>query len=195
MARRQAILDAARLLFLERGYDGISMSDVVERAGGSLATVYACFGSKEGLFDAILDELSAEIAAPLLELDIDRRSPREALQRVGESFLTRILRADALAWYRMCVTEGPSHPGLRAALFRAGPGRLRDRLGRYLEAQARAGRLRIEHGPLAAAQFLSLVKAAIHMEAICGEPIASDARSIRAHVSKAVELFLNGCSS
>src|SRR3990172_9523505 len=84
VARRQAILDAARELFLERGYDGISMGDVVERAGGSLATVYSCFGSKEGLFDAILDELSAEIAAPLHELAIGRQAPREALQRLGE---------------------------------------------------------------------------------------------------------------
>src|SRR5262245_3793367 len=51
-ARRQAMLQAAGELFLEHGFEGTSVSDVVKRSGGSLATLYAWFGSKEGLFEA-----------------------------------------------------------------------------------------------------------------------------------------------
>jgi AcrR family transcriptional regulator len=69
-ARRRAILDAARDLFVEHGFDGVSMNEVVNRSGGSLATVYQQFGSKEGLFAAILQELSADIVAPFLDESI-----------------------------------------------------------------------------------------------------------------------------
>ena len=49
-SRRRAILDAAAALFLERGFADTSVGDVVKRSGGSLATLYSLFGSKEGLF-------------------------------------------------------------------------------------------------------------------------------------------------
>ena len=48
-ARRDAMLDAALELFLERGYGAISLTDVVKRSGGSLATLYELFGGKLGL--------------------------------------------------------------------------------------------------------------------------------------------------
>jgi len=193
-ARRRAILDAALELFLERGYDDVSMNEVVQRAGGSLATLYRLFGSKEGLFEAILAELSNEIVAPLLDEEIDRRLPAEALQKVGESFLARVLAPDALAWHRLAINEGPKSPDLRAAILRIGPGRVRERLAGYLERQARLGRLQIADPKLAAAQFLALVKAAVHLEVLCGEPVSTDLASVRAHVKKAVDLFLHGCT-
>jgi hypothetical protein len=41
--------------FLERGYDAVSLDDIVHHAGGSKASIYKYFGSKEGLFKAICD--------------------------------------------------------------------------------------------------------------------------------------------
>ena len=52
--RRQAIIDAARDLFVERGYDAVSLSEIVKRSGGSLATLYALFDGKAGLLGAIV---------------------------------------------------------------------------------------------------------------------------------------------
>jgi len=52
-ARRQAILDAAEALFLEYGYPSVSLSTIVQRSGGSLATIYQMFGNKQGLLHAI----------------------------------------------------------------------------------------------------------------------------------------------
>ena len=56
VARRQAFLLAAREVFLEQGYEAASVNDVVRRAGGSLATLYAQFGNKEGLFLAVVQD-------------------------------------------------------------------------------------------------------------------------------------------
>ncbi|MGV0852589.1 TetR/AcrR family transcriptional regulator [Mycolicibacterium phlei] len=46
-----AIEDAAMKLFWERGFDGVSISDVTDATGVNRRSIYAEFGSKEGLFE------------------------------------------------------------------------------------------------------------------------------------------------
>ena len=52
--KRLAILEAARRLFLDQGYDGTSMDDVATEAGVSKPTVYRYFADKEQLFTEIV---------------------------------------------------------------------------------------------------------------------------------------------
>src|SRR5690348_14786308 len=61
--RGQAIINAATEVFLERGYAEASVDAIVERAGGSKATVYAMFGNKEGLFEAAITQGCGVFAA------------------------------------------------------------------------------------------------------------------------------------
>ncbi len=67
--RRPMVLDAAFELFLEHGYEGTSMEAVARAVGVTKPVVYACYPSKEGLFNALLrreeDRVLAEIAAAL----------------------------------------------------------------------------------------------------------------------------------
>jgi AcrR family transcriptional regulator len=55
--RRRAILDAARLLFVERGWAGFAMTGVAERAGVVKGTLYLYWPTKEELLLAVLEEL------------------------------------------------------------------------------------------------------------------------------------------
>src|SRR3546814_12122601 len=64
--RRAAILEAAGQVFFEQGYAATSIDAIIERAGGSKRNIYSEFGSKEGLFTALVSE-SADAA-------IDRKS-------------------------------------------------------------------------------------------------------------------------
>ena len=50
---KQDILSAALALFSAKGYEGVSVSEVVSAAGITKPTLYYHFGSKEGLFDAV----------------------------------------------------------------------------------------------------------------------------------------------
>src|SRR5690242_12451897 len=52
---RWAILQAARQLFLERGFGATTMALVAERAGVSVQTVYKSFANKAGLAKAVFD--------------------------------------------------------------------------------------------------------------------------------------------
>src|SRR5215813_813576 len=62
---RQAIVDAARALFLEKGYLSTSLVDIANAAGVARPTVFAAFGSKPALLRQVLDEALAGDDAPV----------------------------------------------------------------------------------------------------------------------------------
>lgn len=72
---RRRILDASRSLMAERGYAATSISAISAAADVRPASIYWAFGSKEGLFAAVLDDASAEwfaartLPGPLATLD------------------------------------------------------------------------------------------------------------------------------
>ena len=58
--RRHQLIDVARTLFAERGYEGTSIEEIAQRASVSKPVVYEHFGGKEGLYAVVVDrEMSA----------------------------------------------------------------------------------------------------------------------------------------
>lgn len=64
-ATRASVLDAARRLFVDRGYAATSVQDIAREAGVSVDTLYAAVGRKPELLLAVHDMLLAEADAPL----------------------------------------------------------------------------------------------------------------------------------
>ncbi len=194
-ARRRAMIEAAADLFLERGYEKTSLGDVVKRSGGSLATLYSAFGSKEGLFEAIVTEISEQILVEFAEPELESKPLGQALQLFGERFLGMILCPNALGWHRMCLAEGHQFPALREALLRSGPGRVRARLADFLGAHARSGRLRLDDPGEAAGHFIALLKSEILFAAVCGEEVDLSSERVAHQARRAVDVFLHGYSA
>lgn len=96
---RQALLDAARDLFIERGYVATTIASVARAANLSNETVYAVFGSKRALLAASIDVSIAGgvTAAPILEQpwvqemrgDPDGRARLRILAHHGAGILER----------------------------------------------------------------------------------------------------------
>jgi AcrR family transcriptional regulator len=62
--RRHQLIDIARSLFAERGYEGTSIEEIAQRANVSKPVVYEHFGGKEGLYAVVVDrEMSALLTA------------------------------------------------------------------------------------------------------------------------------------
>src|SRR5262245_17904275 len=109
-ARRDAIVEAAVRLFEEMGYEGASMNELAKRLGGSKATLYGYFPSKEDLLVTVVQTFAtghlAEATTQLLrELD-GEPALRPTLIRFGEGIL-KVLTNDktAVAINRMVISE------------------------------------------------------------------------------------------
>jgi AcrR family transcriptional regulator len=84
---RTALIDAARSVFAENGYDGATVRAIATRAGVDAAMVNHWFGSKEGLFARAVLELPFD---PLELLETLRDGPDEEFgERIVRTFLTR----------------------------------------------------------------------------------------------------------
>lgn len=77
--RRADILAAATEVFAERGFEGAQVSEIASRAEVSLATIYVLFDNKEGLYRALLQEVSLDIFARVGELVKGIEDPVENL--------------------------------------------------------------------------------------------------------------------
>ena len=72
----QLILDTAARLFMEKGYDGTSLQDILEETHLSKGAIYHHFNSKEDIFERICSRIGEETEARLSAVrdDPDRKS-------------------------------------------------------------------------------------------------------------------------
>lgn len=180
-------------MFLEHGYEGARLEEVIRRSGGSLATLYAQFGGKEGLFAAIIAGICEEIVAGLPGLEERAvQTPEEALFAFTKTYLKGLLTPVSLALYRIVISESARFPELGRAVFEAGPAAAAERLAGYLRLQTERRLLVIPDPGLAARQFLEMVKGDLHFRALLGLRPAPSRKDIDACVALATQIFLNG---
>jgi AcrR family transcriptional regulator len=87
--KRQEIVRIAAELFEQLGYERTSMSAIAASVGGSKATLYGYFASKEDLLRAVLDHDVNEEADRLLNEFVAEKDLRSGLIRLGISYLSR----------------------------------------------------------------------------------------------------------
>ncbi|MFZ5671167.1 MAG: TetR/AcrR family transcriptional regulator [Pseudomonadota bacterium] len=117
---REKVLQAARDLFVERGYDGATIRDIARAAGMSTGAVFASFADKTELFDAILSEDFANLVEPMQDAAEAAPTVREALTgmfgaayRAHASQLPLIQAAQAASWTRSPEAERRRRESLR----------------------------------------------------------------------------------
>ena len=188
-AKLRQILDGARRMFLELGFDGASMGDIARAAGVSKGTLYVYFDSKEALFAALVHDERRRMKP---DFDLDPRVPDVAatLKRYGRLYVAYVSRPRNVELLRTVMGIAERFPGVGEAFYRDGPKRGLDLMRGYLEAQAGAGRLRIADSALAAAELIGLFQAGVLNEMLFGVRKAPDEAEIARNVDAAVDLFL-----
>ncbi|WP_433873585.1 TetR family transcriptional regulator [Saccharopolyspora sp. CA-218241] len=102
--RRQQLLDIARALFAEKGFDGTSIEEIAHRAGVSKPVVYEHFGGKEGVYAVVVDREMRH----LLDLIVSALSaghPRELLEQAAGALLEYI--DNSTDGFRVLVRDSP----------------------------------------------------------------------------------------
>jgi AcrR family transcriptional regulator len=139
-ATRQAIIDAARQLFAERGYFSTRVEDIAAAARVAPATVYAGFKSKFGLIQALVDTWSTAPAISATDEDILRLAdPVAIIRRVAAG--ARGMREEYGDIMRTLVATAPNDQAV-AATMQAADVVYRDALTRISQRIAEVGALR-----------------------------------------------------
>ncbi len=155
LAKTEAILDAAALVFGEQG-PSAPLTAIARRAGVSKQTIYNHYGCKTDLMRAIVERRVAEITAPLLIPGAEEH-PEEALAAFGRAMLEAVLKPRGSAMLKMTAQSAVELPDVARAFFEAGPVTSRKRLASFLERESQAGRMAVDDPALAAEFFASMV--------------------------------------
>lgn len=188
--RCRRILEAARSHFYAHGMERASVDAIAAEAGVSKMTVYSHFGSKEGLFEAVVRDRTGRVTGGLAGVEaMDPQQPRKALTAIGEQFLALAREEDTLGQFRSVYGAAAAQPEASRAFYRQGADRLIGDLAEYLRRADAAGALKVRHPRQAADLFLSMFLGAGHIRGLLLLDMP-DERENRALLKEAVRVFM-----
>lgn len=165
--RRNAIIAAARQSFLENGYAATSMSGLLKSLGGSKATLWSFFRTKEELFAAVIDDATMAFHN-LLDHEL---SPTGDLETTLVGFCRKFMQAlstpESLAIWRLVVAESKRFPEVRHVFNARAARHMQDALRHFLIAHIQAGHLRDED-PAMMAYILTTLCTGLQMQLLLG---------------------------
>ena len=189
-AKRRDIIDGARRVFFDKGFDGASMDEVAKTAGVSKATIYVYFSSKEELFEALVRNDRARSAEHLFEVDESIEDVGSLLRRIGLSFMTMMIQPDHIRLIRMVIGIAEKFPRIGQIFYDAGPCHGGRRLADLLHQQADLGRLKLDDDLAAAYLFLNMCQGPHVKGLLFGDKAKPTQEQIEETVDLAVRVFL-----
>lgn len=151
-----AFLLSANELFLQHGYDAVSLDDIVNHAGGSKASIYKYFGNKDGLFTAICDyrrELFfKDICMPF---DFTKDNLRVYLIQTILNIQTHLVLPENASFLRLIMEQVQRNPQLA---FHIRPKHIEDAVACVLTKADEIGIIRCEHPNYSAQLFFGIVR-------------------------------------
>lgn len=157
-------------------------------ASASPKTIYARYGGKLGLFEAVIERLVAQPIAVWDDLN-PTQPPDTVLVSAADRFLAVVLAPEVLAIERAIIAEAPRLPALARRFYARGPRRGLEVLATYFAALNACGTLQIDHPSSAAEAFIGLIEGELARRALfLGEEPSDDAR--RQWAAYAVGIFI-----
>ncbi|MCY4487518.1 MAG: TetR/AcrR family transcriptional regulator [Deltaproteobacteria bacterium] len=188
--RRAQLLDIAADILVERGYRDTTMLEVAQRASASKETLYAWFGDKLGLFEAVVRRNAARTRMTVTGYP-DREVPVESvLTDFGRVLAAVLLDEQAVAIDRAAVAEARSAPSLAESVAKLGRDSTLRTFAGYLERCEARGVLRIDDVHDAAETFLALLLGDAHTRRLFGVIEKPSGADIEDKAERAVRKFL-----
>ncbi|MFG1375677.1 TetR/AcrR family transcriptional regulator [Xanthobacter autotrophicus] len=188
--KRRDIIDGARRVFFDKGFDGASMDEIARASAVSKATIYVYFSSKEELFQALVETDRRKSAERLFEFDADDADVESLLTRIGMTFMTMMVQPDHIRLVRMVIGAAEKFPAVGRTFFDAGPCHGGRRLADLIARQAALGHLRVDDCEMAAFQFFNLCQGNLVKGLMFGTGQQPTPDEIERTVAGAVRVFL-----
>lgn len=192
--KRTQIIEAARKLFLEGGYDATSMDAIATEAGVTKRTAYNHFKNKESLFSAIMEKMCAELSQSESNesLTLTDRTPEQVLKATARKYLLDNLTPQAIDLVRVVVAESSRFPELGRIYWNTNPNNLKLYISEFLSEMDRQGVLSVPDPDLAALQFIGMFKEPYFMPLMLGFGQPPSKKELDITLDKTVSSFLAG---
>jgi len=169
--KREQILQGAMQIFLQNGYEGTSMDRVAAAAGVSKITIYKHFQDKEGVFTALIEQVTSQRFQTVFgDLDFNEK-PAIALRKLAQKLLEMMaIDEEYIAFLRLLIGESGRFPELAQLFIRTLPHKVWALLRDYVAAHPE---LRSPHPEATARIFVGvLISHVMTQKVLHGQAIA-----------------------
>jgi len=191
-SKRQAILKAAADVFREVGFERASMSEINARIGGSKATLYNYFPSKEKLFFEVMYQAKElELVKITAALNPDTDDLKQELLHFGKKLLPVLYSPDAIAIRRLAIAE-LGHSDIGKVVFEGSTAPMEKQVAEFLNKAMKRGVLRTTDAKTAAVHLLSLLESELLQRVLLGVMDSLKPEAVKGVVRGAVDVFQSG---
>ena len=191
-SKRQAILKGAAEVFREVGFERASMSDIRARIGGSKATLYNYFPSKEKLFfEVMYQSTERELGAITAALNPEADDLKQELLHFGQRLLPALYSPEAIAIRRLAIAE-LGHSNIGKVVYEGSMAPIEKQVAEFLRMAMKRGLLRTADPKTAAVHLLSLLESELLQRVLLGVMDSVKPEAVKGAVRRAVEVFLSG---
>lgn len=183
------ILSAAAELFLQRGFEAITMDEVARTSGVSKATLYVYFASKEDLFAAVMREETRRMNDQIWTPRDGDHDVEVVLRRVARNFAAVFLAERTIACKRALLGALPRFPDVGGVIYESGPAKMAATIADFLRKAHDGGQVDAPDPEFAARQFISLIRGDFELGGVLALPPPSKAE-IDHVIEGALEMFL-----
>jgi AcrR family transcriptional regulator len=188
-SKRRQILDGARKVFMDLGFDGASMNEIARSAGVSKGTLYVYFADKNRLFEAIVQEEALAHGQVVFNFD-PGRDVETTLREFGNAYIGLVCRPGGGSAIRTVMAIAERMPDVGRRYYENVLEKTINRLADYLQARVRSNDLAIENCQLAASQFHQMCQASLFLPFVFQAAPAPSAERIAQVVESATRMFM-----
>jgi AcrR family transcriptional regulator len=195
----ERILDAARKVFLDRGFEGASIEEIAQAARSGKPTIYARFRDKKALFTAAVTGYVIAKQGQLENYSPSGTTLEERLTSIGATVLQEALTPEWIGLVRLAIAEARRFPDLGSILTRMIRERGADTMMRLLGEAVKSGEVELLPGfspdrlGMTARYFIDLILLPQLLRALWGDHLKTLHAEIGPHVSQRVAFFLSAC--
>jgi AcrR family transcriptional regulator len=188
-AKRRQILNGARKVFMDLGFDGASMGEIARACGVSKGTLYVYFADKYRLFEAIVEEEQIEQGRTAFNFD-PARDAETTLREFGRAYIGVLCRPGGGSAIRTVMAIAERMPEVGRRYYQNVLDLNITRLAAYLEAHVKSGDLEIPDCRLAASQFMMTCQAGLFLPFVFQAEPPPSAERIGEVADSAARMFL-----
>jgi AcrR family transcriptional regulator len=188
-SKRRQILDGARKVFMDLGFDGASMGEIARAAQVSKGTLYVYFADKCALFEAILEQEALQHGQVAFNFD-PARDVETTLKDFGRAYNRLLCRPGGGSAIRTVMAIAERMPDLGRRYYARVLDKSINRLSDYLNTHVASGDLAIDDCDLAASQFMELCKASLFLPFVFQAAPAPSEERMSEVVDSATRMFL-----